>query len=290
MQLRSGKTSNNPMTPSSIPTNRSSDAQPTITPSSVPTNQISDAKPKISYLDPSASLQAVFTSFMQQQQQTNQVMSQLLLQLCKESKTDEPAVSAQAPATKTYPIFSSELGTADIRSLSDDDRLIVRSFKFFSFRARFTKLTRLLGDDARLQHLYCCLVGQAQERAVLMIASTSEELFGSLAERYASAADPGALEDSIRHKLECSVPFPTESLAEYVSRFDQYYRFAKEVSPNFSISEPTCCRLFLHSLRSRTALFSAMVYASGRKVSRLEDIFSLARDTETRFANKLRFF
>lgn len=172
------------------------------------------------------------------------------------------------------------LGTSDAKNLSDDDRLIVRAFKFLSFCARFTKLTYLLPEEVRLQHLYCCLVGQAQDRAVIDEASSSEELLDHLASWYASSTDPRALEDVLRQKLELSSPFPNESLSDYISRFSQYYRFAKEVSSEFPVSESTCCRMFLHSLRKRSRLFGAMVYASGRKVTKLDEIFKLARDCE----------
>jgi len=237
-------------------------------------------------------------SLLQQQQQTNNMMMQLLQRLSAEPK---PAIPLASPSTalpvksayispSELPKFSESissddssryLGTHDVRNLTDEDRLIVRAFKFLSFRARYTKLTYQLPEEVRLQHLYCCLVGQAQDRAVIDDAATSEELLDRLASWYASATDPGALEDILRQKLELSSLFPNESLSDYISRYSQYFRFAKELSSDFPVSEATACRLFLHSLRQRPMLFEAMVYSSGRKITKLEELFKLTRDCDS---------
>ncbi|KMS65152.1 hypothetical protein BVRB_038890, partial [Beta vulgaris subsp. vulgaris] len=184
-----------------------------------------------------SSFESVFMSFMHQQQQTNNLMMQLLQRFTTEPKAEKPTVSSPPPPTPVKSVYISPselpkfgesissddafryLGTSDAKNLSDDDRLIVRAFKFLSFCARFTKLTYLLPEEVRLQHLYCCLVGQAQDRAVIDEASSSEELLDHLASWYASSTDPRALEDVLRQKLELSSPFPNESLSDYISRF-----------------------------------------------------------------------
>lgn len=109
-------------------------------------------------------------SLMQQQQQTNNMMMQLLQRLSAEPK---PAIPLASPSTalpvksayispSELPKFSESissddssryLGTHDVRNLTDEDRLIVRAFKFLSFRARYTKLTYQLPEEVRLQHL-----------------------------------------------------------------------------------------------------------------------------------------
>ena len=76
------------------------------------------------------------------------------------------------------------LGTSNVRDLTDNDRIIVRAFKFISFRNRFTKLTSLVPDSVRLQYLYCCLLGVAQDRATAVQATTSDKILEHLGNWY----------------------------------------------------------------------------------------------------------
>jgi hypothetical protein len=263
-------------------------------------------------LDPSSSFESTFRSFMQQQQQTNLLMLQLMQKLSIQpnvsvsdptvlglsstvrGSSPTTAVSSDSVKPSYVPIselpkfsesISSEdslqyLGIRHLDNLSDNDRIIVRTLKFLSFRSRFVKLTLTFPENIRLQNLYCCLIGPAQDRAVMEDVSTCDELLTILAGWYASATDPGALEDVLREKLERTVPFYKEALSDYILRFSQYFKYAREALSDFPLSESACCRLFLNSLRKRLKLFSSMISANAKKIQKLDDLFRLARDCE----------
>ena len=238
------------------------------------------------------SLENVLISLMHEQQKTNELMLKFM-----QSKNSEQKSTTALETAKPVHISVSDLpkfcdtitpdqafqylGTSNVRDLTDNDRIIVRAFKFISFRNRFKKLTSLVPDSVRLQYLYCCLLGVAQERATTVQATTSDQLLEHLANWYASTDNPGVLEDIIREKLELSFPFQNESLSDYIFRYSQYFRFAKDVIPDFLVSESTCVRLFLQSLRPRSKLFIAMVNANARKLTTLDSVFNVARDCES---------
>lgn len=72
------------------------------------------------------------------------------------------------------------LGIRNLDYISDNDRIIDRTLKFLSFRSRLVKLTLTFPENIRLQSVYCCLIGQAQERAIMESVSTCQELLDIL--------------------------------------------------------------------------------------------------------------
>jgi len=189
------------------------------------------------------SLKSALFALVAQQEQTSALMRQFMQIVGDKKSTDSTPIRHSHIPVSDLPKFSESilpdesfryLGTSSVRDLSDTDRVIVRAFKFISFRNRFKKLTSLIPESVRLQHLYCCLTGVAQDRAIVETISSSDELLERLGKWYASAADPGALEDILREKLETSFPFQNEPLSNYILRFSQYFRYAQEVLPEFS--------------------------------------------------------
>ena len=111
------------------------------------------------------SLENVLISLMHEQRKTNELMLQFM-----QSRNSEQKPTTALEAAKPVHISVSDLpkfceiitpdqafqylGTSNVRVLTDNDRIIVRVFKFFSFRNRFTKLTSLVPDSVRLQYFY----------------------------------------------------------------------------------------------------------------------------------------
>jgi hypothetical protein len=125
------------------------------------------------------SIEEAFRSFMQQQQQTNQLLMELMKNLsvapsvslatkAKDMPSGVLGLSSTAviPPDSVKPCYvpiselpkfsesiSSEdavqyLGVRHLDNLSGNDRIIVRTLKFLSFRSRFVKLTLTFPDVA----------------------------------------------------------------------------------------------------------------------------------------------
>ena len=109
-----------------------------------------------------ATFEALLVSLLQQQQRTNDLMLKFMQKCDPETKPiiAKPVHFSVSDLPKFSETISSDeafryLGTSNLRDLNESDRVLVRAFKFISFRKRFSKLTGSLPESVQLQHLYC---------------------------------------------------------------------------------------------------------------------------------------
>lgn len=165
-------------------------------------------------------------------------------------------------------------------SLSDEDNLICRAFKFSAFRSKFLAVSSNLSETGRLQALILCLKGLAQDRAVEANASTCGKLFARMDEWYASAADLSLLEDAVRGKLEYTRRGSSELLPDYLLRYRQYWGLAKTLPDSCGLSERICVRFFIRTLGTTdTDLMAEVIRNKGFACHTLQAAFDLTLES-----------